>query len=317
MAELIAQTESLCPHCLRRIAARKVNEQGSIYLKKSCPTHGDLPSTLLWRETPRAYLEWNRFSGKTRKTPALYPSRTEKGCPYDCGLCAAHCQDTCTVILELTEACNLRCPVCFAASGSASSPTLDQDQIAQRLEKILDYGGPRPIQFSGGEPTLRDDLPQIVALAKRLGFDHIQINTNGIRLANEPAYGQSLKTAGATVIFLQFDAVTEDVYRKIRGADLLQTKMRAVAVCADLHIGVILVPTLVKGLNDNQIGKIIQYAKEWIPTVKGVHFQPVTYVGRYPSQPRNEDRILIPDILAAIEEQTGGELKVENLVPPG
>ena len=97
----------------------------------------------------------------------------------------------------------------------------------------------------------------------------------------------------------------------------MQIKLKALGRCAALRVGVILVPTLVKGVNDSQIGSIIQFAKKQMPTVKGVHYQPLTYVGRYPSAPRNEERMLIPDILMAIEKQTDGELKQENFIPPG
>ena len=182
---------------------------------------------------------------------------------------------------------------------------------------VRDAGGFCPIQLSGGEPTLRDDLPRIVALARKIGFDHVQINTNGIRLAQDAAYAQSLKDSGVSDFFLQFDALTDDVYRHIRGADLWQLKLRALERCAEMKIGVILVPTIVKGVNDSQIGAIIQFAKKWIPTVRGVHFQPMAYLGRYPTAPCNQDRILIPDILAAIENQTGGELEMDNFIPPG
>jgi hypothetical protein len=123
--------------------------------------------------------------------------------------------------------------------------------------------------------------------------------------------------AGATVIYLQFDGVTGSVYEHIRGADLWPLKLKAISNCEKWKVGVILVPTLVKDVNDSQIGSIIQFAKSWIPTVKGVHFQPMTYLGRYPAPPRNEDRLLLSDILAAIEDQTQGELKVENLLPSG
>jgi hypothetical protein len=190
-------------------------------------------------------------------------------------------------------------------------------QIEGMLQAIKDNRGLCPIQLSGGEPTLRDDLPQIVALARRMGFDHVQVNTNGLRLANDEDYGQRLRDAGTTDFFLQFDGLSDEIYSRIRGTALLRTKLRTVERCAELKVGIILVPTLVRNVNESQIGTIIQFAKQWIPTVKGVHFQPMTYLGRYPNSPSNDDRILIPDILMAIEEQTGGELRVENIVPPG
>jgi len=317
MPKLLALTESLCPYCLCRVAARKVVENDKVFLEKSCPTHGNLDKVLLWKNTPWNYLEWSKHSSTPPQDLQKSHSVPDHGCPYDCGICSQHKQATCTAFIEVTHKCNISCPVCFAASGKTSSVDPDMNQIIQMLQELLDHGGPCPIQLSGGEPTLRDDLPQIVALARKMGFDHIQINTNGIRLAQDTDYGQALKDAGVTAFFLQFDGLTEDVYISIRGAKLLQLKHRAIEQIAELKIGIILVPTLVKGINDQQIGSIIQFAKKWIPTVKGVHFQPMTYLGRYPHTPQNENRILIPDILIAIEKQTEGELKVENLVPPG
>ena len=163
---------------------------------------------------------------------------------------------------------------------------------------------------------MRHDLPEIVALIRKMGFDHIQINTSGIRIALDGNFALALKEEGATTIFLQFDGVSDDVYRRMRGADLFDLKIKAIERCAELELGVILVPTLVKGVNDLQIGSILQFAKKWIPAVKGVHFQPMTYCGRFPGHPENKDRIFIPDILLAIQEQQG-ELKIENFIPPG
>lgn len=317
MAELLSWTESLCPYCLRRVPARRVVEDDAVYLEKKCSVHGELARALLWRNGPRVYGEWSRFGGKTAKGPKRYLTSTAHGCPYDCGLCANHKQDTCSAILEVTQQCNLCCPVCFSAAKKPIAVDPDLSRIAQMLQSLLDCGGPYPIQLSGGEPTLRDDLPQIVALARKKGYEHVQINTNGLRLARDNDYGQALKDAGTTTVFLQFDGVTDDVYKQIRGTALLSLKLRAIERCSQLKIGVILVPTLIRKLNDHQVGSIIQLAKKWIPTVKGVHFQPMTYLGRYPRAPANEDRILIPDLLGAIDKQTGGELKVDNLVPPG
>jgi uncharacterized radical SAM superfamily Fe-S cluster-containing enzyme len=310
-----AQTASLCPHCLQRIPANRTIENNAVYLEKSCPEHGDLPKVLIWRNSCKSYHDWNRMNPPGRlngKEDSAYGN-----CPYECGICPSHKQKTCTAILEVTARCNLRCPICFAAASARSGSDPDLKQIERMLLAILEKGAACPLQLSGGEPTLRDDLPQIVALAKKAGFDHIQINTNGIRLAQDHDYGKALKDAGVTDFFLQFDGLDDEIYRRIRGTDLWKWKLRAVERCTELKIAVILVPTLVKSVNDTQIGEIIQFAKKWMPNVKGVHFQPMTYLGRYPNSPGNEDRILIPDILMAIEQQTAGELKAENFVPPG
>ncbi len=317
MSASSAQTESLCPHCLRRIPARRIFEDGALYLEKNCPEHGALDKVLLWKNDPYPYEKWNRSSNRAGSNAELLPEDgNTRGCPYECGICANHRQATCTAILEVTHRCNIACPVCFAASRRIADADPELNQIQEMLQAVR-HTGICPIQLSGGEPTLRDDLPEIVALARKIGFDHVQVNTNGIRLAQDADYGQALKDAGTTDFFIQFDGLTDDVYTRIRGAELLPLKLRALERCAELKIGVILVPTLVRNCNENQIGSIIRFAKKWIPTVKGVHFQPMAYLGRYPASPRNEDRILIPEILNAIEEQTAGELTVENMVPPG
>lgn len=309
MTDSPACTSSLCPHCLRRVPARRITENGAVYLDKSCPEHGALKRVLLWRNFPKPYSEW------TRCAPSPGPGPDH--CPDRCGLCPDHGQKTCTAIIEITGKCNLRCPVCFAAAGTGDTPDPDLQQIARMMEMVRDKAGSCALQISGGEPTLRDDLPQIAALARSMGFDPVQVNTNGIRLARDEAYGRALVDAGVTVVYLQFDGITGSVYEQIRGADLLQLKLEAIRNCRKWKVGVILVPTLVKRVNDDQIGSIIRFAKDWIPTVKGVHFQPMTYLGRYPESPKNEDRLLLSDVLAAIEEQTQGELKVENLLPSG
>jgi len=313
MPDLSAWTESLCPHCLCRIKARRLVEQNSVFLEKTCPTHGSLEKVLLWNNTPYKYTEWNRKNDQANKTQ----KDSIAGCPTNCGLCSDHLQKSCTVIIEVTHQCNLYCPVCFAAAGNDPSLNPDRKQIAGMLQTILDRSDPCPVQFSGGEPTIRDDLPEIISLARSMGFDHVQVNTNGIRMAQEAHYAQALKDAGVSVVFLQFDGLPDDVHMRIRGAALSKIKQKAIDRCEESKLGVILVPTLVRGINEGQIGPIIQFAKDRIPTVKGVHFQPMAFLGRYPEEPANQNRILIPDILTGIEVQTRGELKTEQFIPPG
>jgi uncharacterized radical SAM superfamily Fe-S cluster-containing enzyme len=312
MKEVISETRSLCPKCLSVIPASKVSEDEGVFLEKTCPDHGYFKA-LLWRGAP-TYEDW----GMGEDAPGAQKRQTQSAnsCPNDCGLCPEHAAQTCTVLMEVTSRCNLSCPICFAGSsngGPGFHP--DLSDIKAMFDTIIDAGGPYPVQLSGGEPTVRDDLPDIVSLAKKMGFYHVQINTHGLRLAKDREYLHRLKKAGTDLIYLQFDGISDDIYREIRGADLFDLKVKAIDNCAEAKIGVQLVPTLIPGVNDNQIGEMIKFAKERIPVVKGVHFQPVSYFGRYPSAPSDGARITTPDVLRALEMQTAGEVKAENFLP--
>lgn len=313
MAEVVSRTESLCPHCLRRVPAERVAVEDELFLRRSCPEHGEVEPVLLWRNRTIPYSLWSRPGD-----PSALPTPDPPGdCPRLCGICAGHRQSTCSAIVEITARCDLRCPVCFAASGPAAGPDPDLAGLERLLGRTFARAGNCPLQLSGGEPTLRDDLPLIVRRAHEIGFDHVQVNTNGLRLGRDPEFARALADAGVTDFFLQFDGVSDDVFRRLRGAPLLDLKLGALERCRELQVGVILVPTLVKGVNDGQIGELIEFAKAWMPVVKGIHFQPQAWLGRYPHSPRNNDRVLIPDILEAIERQTGGEIETGNFIPPG
>lgn len=304
-------TESVCPVCLRRIAAERVREDGDVYLVKTCPEHGTF-KTIVWRGAP-AYAAWGATAAKPAR-PTVCTTSTDRGCPFDCGLCPEHRQQSCCVLLEVTQRCNLACPVCFAASGRAAADP-DLAEIETWLRMLKTAGRTVNIQLSGGEPTVRDDLPEIVALIRSLGFGFVQVNTNGIRIAQEPDYLQRLRTAGLDCVFLQFDGVTDAVHRRIRDRDLLAVKERAIANCAALDLGVVLVPVLVPGVNTMQIGDIIRFAVDRMPTVRTVHFQPISYFGRFPHAPADRDRITIPEVLQQIERQTGGGIRARDFRP--
>ena len=313
MTELISETKSLCPECFKVLPAARVAENGNIYLEKDCPDHGPF-RVLIWRSEARQYLDWGAF-GLDTGAPAHSLTSTRLGCPYDCGLCTEHKAATCIGVMELTLSCNLHCPVCFArASGSRPEPSLEK--IKTMFQNLMHTsGGPCPVQLSGGEPTVRDDLDQIIELGRLTGFNHIEINTNGIRIAEDFEYLRRLKESGANTVFLSFDGISDNVYRHMRGQDLFDIKIQAIENCAELKLGVILVPTLVPKVNDHQIGDIVQFAKKRMPVVKGIHFQPVSYLGRYPESPLDEDRLTIPDLLAHLEAQTMGEIKTVNFTP--
>ncbi len=308
---VIGITESLCPVCLQRIPARRITVDEDVYLDKTCRDHGNF-RTIIWRGQP-PYESWS--VPKLPSRPPVCATDVERGCPFDCGLCPEHRQHTCCVLLEITQRCNLNCPVCFAgAGGNERDPDIRTIEGWYRM--LLESGGSYNIQLSGGEPTLRDDLPEIIELGRSLGYSFFQLNTNGLRLAADTGYALSLKEAGLNCVFLQFDGTSDTIYKKIRGKGLLSVKEAAITNCGEHHLGVVLVPTLVPGINVDDIGRIIEFAVRMMPTVRGIHFQPVSYFGRYQTKPVDSDRITIPEVITEIERQTRGRMKVKNFHPP-
>lgn len=311
MRQVLSTTESVCPECLVRIPAERALYGEDVYLEKTCPEHGAFRA-IIWRGLP-AFSSW--VKPKTPSYPQNPFTEIRQGCPYDCGLCPDHRQRPCCVLLEVTGRCNLGCPVCFA--DAAHHPDLSMEQIGQWYQRLLEAGGPFNIQLSGGEPTLRDDLPEIIRLGRSFGFTFFQLNTNGIRLAQDPDYLCKLVEAGLSTVFLQFDGTDDAIYRALRGRDLLDMKLTAIDNCQKAGTGVMLVPTLVPSVNTENIGDILKLALARTPGVRGVHFQPISYFGRYPEAPGDEMRITIPEVIRAIDAQTGGMIPAATLCPPG
>jgi uncharacterized radical SAM superfamily Fe-S cluster-containing enzyme len=307
------KTLSLCPVCLKRIPARREEEGNRVYLIKDCPAHGRT-KTLIWAGPP-AFESWKR--PKIPTTPPVTYRSVERGCPFDCGLCPDHRQRSCTIILEVTHRCNLTCSFCYADSGGQTGADPDLGTIKMWYESAANAGGNCHIQLSGGEPTLRDDLPEIVGMGREYGFSFIQVNTNGLRLARDDAFTGELKSAGLDSIFFQFDGFDPKSWEHIRGRDLMDEKLAAIAACGRHGLGVVLVPTLVPGVNTGEIGALVRKALELTPVVRAIHFQPVSYFGRFPTAPGDRDRMTLPRLMRAIEEQTEGLMKAEDFKPPG
>lgn len=310
MNEILHRTESLCPHCLKKIPARYVREEGRAYMMKDCPEHGPF-KVLFWRDADM-YADWKAQGIHAPKKDHASPER--RGCPYDCGLCDEHRSGTCTAILEITYRCNMQCNICFADANTERFEP-DISQIKTMYAAALAGNKYCSVQLSGGEPTVREDLPEIMRLGKDMGIVHLQLNTNGIRIAQDIEYLRQLKAAGLDLIYLQFDGADDEIYRSIRGRDMMEIKKKAIANCEALGMGVLLVPVVIPGLNLHRLSEIVDYAKSHIPTVKGIHFQPVSYFGRFPGKnPPDESRCGLSDVLHALDEQCE-ELSLEHFVP--
>lgn len=301
--KVVKHTFSVCPKCLERIPAMLVSRGEDIYMEKECPLHGKF-SSVVWRGEI-SLEEWCGGLNDLKEANI-------KNCPKDCGLCENHRRNTCCILLEVTRRCNLDCSYCFAYERD------NEDPKAEDVKKwLLELAGAGRtfVQFSGGEPTMRDDLPELVQYAKACGHEYIQLNSNGIRLAEDEAYVKRLAQAGLSFVFLQFDGTKDSIYQITRGRDLLKIKRKAIENCGKFGIGVTLVPVVIPGVNEDNLGEMLDLAVSLSPVVRGIHFQPVSYFGRYPKQPTDEERITLPEIILGLEKQTNGVVNRKNLKP--
>jgi uncharacterized radical SAM superfamily Fe-S cluster-containing enzyme len=301
-------TESLCPECVKVIPAREFEENGKVMIEKTCPEHGYFKDCVY--ADVELYLkieEWEFGDNQGLQNPAVNKG-ADAVCPDDCGLCSLHTSHSALANVDLTNRCNLTCPVCFAnanAAGYLYEPDMDQVRVmlqALRDEKPVDG---RVVQFSGGEPTVHPQFVEILEMAKGMGFTHLQAATNGILLAASLEFTQRCKQAGLSTLYLQFDGVTDDVYRKTRGEPLFEKKMQCIENCRKAGIKIVFVPTIVKGLNDHQLGDILKVAINNVDTVSGISFQPVAFTGRISRAELEEKRFTLTDLAHALADQTG------------
>jgi uncharacterized radical SAM superfamily Fe-S cluster-containing enzyme len=352
-----SQFQSICPDCGQPVPAAYMRRNSAVYLEKNCPVHGEsralasedadmferwlaFPSVTV---PPRVFITEGAGSAEQKEMVHLSRSQTEGGgaenaedtdagilnteCPLHCGVCENHLMTACCVLLNVTERCNQHCPYCFANAEQAGilSDGVKQDpslaEIDRRLDRLIELGEDRKfnIQLSGGEPTVRDDLHDIIRMCAAKGFEYIQLNTNGRRLGEDAAYAGTLKAAGLSTVFLQFDGVDDEVFLALRGEPLLDIKKAAIKNCGKAGLPVTLVPTILKNTNLAQTGAIIDFMLDHITVVKGVHFQPASFFGRKPDE-RNTDgdfdeRVTMFAIMEEIEKQTGERIVKADLAP--
>lgn len=305
----IDETESLCPHCMRRIPAVIHEQDGKVYMWKECPEHGEF-DVYLWPDVE--HYEWCASFQFPRKTRAAQ-TQVHEGCPKDCGLCSAHRNWISLAEIEVTYRCNMRCPVCFMSAGvKLAEPSFDEIVSQMRTIRANEYDGVT-LQITGGEPTVRDDLFEIVRAARDEGFEVVELNTNGVVLGRDPSYAQRLVEAGCDNVYLQFDGVTEDVTRIMRGPGVHDLKLAAIENCRRAGLPVVLAPAVVRGVNDHQLADIIQFAMENMDIVLGISFQPAFESGRFDVD--MEQRISMGDMVMMLEEQTGGRIAARDFYP--
>jgi uncharacterized radical SAM superfamily Fe-S cluster-containing enzyme len=304
---------SICSTCYRRIDAKIVFENERVYMLKHCPEHGH--ERVLIADDVDYYRRCREVFIKPPEMPQRYNTPVKWGCPYDCGLCTDHEQHSCLTLVEICDYCNLRCPICYAASGPERLQFRTMAEIERMLDAVVrNEGQPDVVQISGGEPTMHPDFFTVLEAAKARPIRHLMVNTNGVKIAESETFTERLASYTPDLeIYLQFDSFERDPLVALRGVDLRAVRTKALERLNKHGISTTLVVTLKKGLNDREIGRIIDFAIEQ-PCVRGVTFQPIQDAGRAEHYDAATDRLTLTEVRRKILEQTS-IFKPEDVIP--
>ncbi len=309
-------TRSICPVCKVVVDAQVNIRDDKVYLRKRCREHGEFEA-LVYGDA-QMYLDSARFN-KPGTIPLEFQTEVREGCPLDCGLCPDHKQHACLGIIEVNTGCNLDCPICFADSGhQPDGYSITLEQCAAMLDVfVASEGEAEVVMFSGGEPTIHKEILAMIDLAQQRPIKAVNLNTNGIRLASDKRFvaelGRRNQPGRAVNVYLQFDGLDERTHRAIRGRDLRHIKQRALDNCAAAGLTVTLVAAIERGVNEHEIGPIIEHGLGH-PAVRSIAFQPVTHSGRHVEfDPLT--RLTNSDVLHLIAAQVPQWLTAQDFFP--
>lgn len=303
-------TKSICDICLQQIDAKIVIEDKKVYIIKYCLVHGEQKHLL--EEDYEYHLKKVLFDKPSTKHKNETP--VKNGCPYDCGLCQNHEQHTCIGLIEITNKCNMTCPLCYASCDNETED-LDLSTVEKMIDFYIDSEGGKAeiLQISGGEPTLHKDILEILYMCKEKNIGHVMMNTNGIRLAEDEEFVKSLAPlTGGFELYLQFDSLNDEVYEKTRKRKMLDIKKKAIENLTKYNIPTTLVCTVTKGINDNELSNIINYGLS-TSCIRGVNFQPAARFGGY--EDATQDSYTVSGIINIIENTSNKIFKASDFVP--
>lgn len=305
------QTTSLCETCLEPVSAKIIIEDECVFYLKRCRDHG-VQKTLISDDLD--YWRAQKLWIKPGDRPLTAQTRTEAGCPFDCGLCPDHEQHSCLAIIEINQACNLACPVCFANATDIHGSHRSLAVIEGMLDALVaSEGEPDLVQLSGGEPTIHPDFFAILDAVKRRPIRHVMINTNGVRIAQDPEFVERLAGyAPRLEVYLQFDSLSDDALLDLRGARLSRVRQRALEALERVGLSTTLVAVVKRGVNDAEVADTVRHALTW-SCVRGVTFQPVQDAGRNEGFDASTNRVLLTEIRRGVA--ASGVFTLEDMIP--
>jgi len=306
-------TSSICPLCfqegkIHKIPASIVEDEEKVWILKQCQQHGSFKE--IYFSDVNLYKRWMKYKSTGKPNSVIKTSIFN-----DPGLYAQHMSQTMLTNLVVTNRCNLRCPYCYMNAGDTGyvyEPPLDQLKIFMQQTRDEKPIGSKSIQITGGEPTLREDLFEIIQMAKKMGYTHIQVHTNGVKLAENIEYCQRLKDEKVDTVYMSFNGVTKTTN------PLIEQHKKVLENLKKVNLNVVLVPVLIGDKNIQESGKIIRFALDNIDVVRGVHFQPISFCGRAAKINDNErknQRVDYANIMDAIEKEFTGLISRDDFYP--
>ena len=309
----LERTFSVCPACFQegkvhKIDAKIVEDDGKVWIMKQCNEHGAFKD--IYFGDVNLYNRWMKFEHRGGPSPDVKTTLFDVPDLYP-----EHRSQSVLTNLLVTNRCNLRCGYCFmnaGASGYVYEPSLEE--IKQMLQRARDERpmGSKAIQITGGEPTIRDDLFDIIRLVREAGFSHIQLNSNGIKLSESVEYCRKLKEEKVNTVYMSFDGVTKETNPWID-----QIK-QAIENFRKVNLRAVLVPVLIGDKNLQETGKIIQFALDNIDIIRGVNFQPVSFCGRITKikdEKREKQRVDYVKMMEVIEKEFNGQVSRDDFYP--
>jgi uncharacterized radical SAM superfamily Fe-S cluster-containing enzyme len=325
---VLKTTVSLCPECLEHVPAIVITRAGRVVMCKRCDVHGASEARLESDEN-FYFLSNKDRSGRRFADDRVVQIREYAGGGC-CGAKGSGCRESveaafgpytdqlanksCTLLTEITNACNLACPVCY--SDAKGNRTLPLEDFKRSIERHIEQkGGLDSVQLTGGEAMMHPRFWEFVAfLHQRPEIKKIYIPTNGLLLAGGDAAAKLVPFRDKVMVLLQFDAQTAEANRAMRAANPEKARQRTIERLSALDIAMQLTMTLTRGVNDEQIGWVVKQGLAH-RNIKVIALQPVTYSGRYDLAQEPDERLTLSDVLKGVVSQVRPRMRAEDLAP--